>query len=383
MRLLISAGEASGEMYGAQLVNALRRRIPKLEVAGVGGDHMRRAGCRILVDSSEVAVVGLAEVVRHLPRIYSRFRHLLRVVDSWKPEAAVLVDFPDFNFRLARALNRRGIPVIYYISPQLWAWRSGRIKLVRRYVRKMLVIFPFEEAWYRQRGVEAEFVGHPLCDQPGSTMSREEFAAAHGLNVQKTWIALLPGSRSQEFSRIAPTLMATARLIQKEITAPAPDGYEFLLPVASTLNPQWARKFVPDGLPIIFTGDARECLLHSRAAVVASGTATVQAALAETPFVMVYRVSSLTWAIGRQLVNVPHYAMANLIAQKRVVPELVQTDFTASNVVNELHRILRDGPERNQMLEGLRLMRETLCPGVVSHSAVERAAAAVLATLGF
>jgi lipid-A-disaccharide synthase len=382
MRLLVSAGEASGEMYGAQLVTALRRRIPGLEVAGVGGDHMRQAGCRILVDSSEVAVVGLAEVVRHLPRIYSRFHHLLGAVDSWKPEAAVLIDFPDFNFRLARALNRRGIPVIYYISPQLWAWRSGRIRLVRRYVRKMLVIFPFEAAWYRQRGVEAEFVGHPLCDQSASAISREEFAGAHGLDGQSTWIALLPGSRYQEFFRIAPTLMVTAGLIQKELAVFAPNGYEFLIPLASTLDPQWVRKFVPDGLPVTFTSDARQSLLHSRAAVVASGTATVQAALAGTPFVMVYRVSPLTWAIGRQLVSVPHYAMVNLIAQKRVVPELVQTDFTASNVMNELHRILRDGPERNQMLEGLRLVRETLCPGAAKQSAAERAAAAVLVALG-
>ncbi len=264
---------------------------------------MRQAGCRIVVESSEVAVVGLAEVVRHLPRIYSRFRHLLREVDAWKPEAAVLIDFPDFNFRLARALHERGIPVIYYISPQLWAWRSGRIKLVRRYVRKMLVIFPFEESWYRQRGVEAEFVGHPLCDLSARVPSREEFAAAHGLDVRKTWVALLPGSRRQEFSRIAPTLMATARLLMRHASEAAPSGYELLIPVASTLDPQWARKFVPADLPVTFTINARESLLHSRAAVVASGTATVEAALAGTPFAMVYRVSSLTWTIGRQLVS--------------------------------------------------------------------------------
>jgi lipid-A-disaccharide synthase len=378
MRLLISAGEASGEMYGAQLIPALRRRIPDLDVAGVGGDHMRQAGCRILVDSSEVAVVGLAEVVRHLPRIYSRFRHLLRAVDSWKPEAAVLIDFPDFNFRLARALDRRGIPVIYYISPQLWAWRSGRIKLVRRYVRKMLVIFPFEESWYRQRGVEAEFVGHPLCDQLAPAMGREEFASACGLNVQKTWIALLPGSRQQEFSRIAPTLLAAAHLLQQEPNALTPEGYEFLIPVASTLNPQWTRQFVPGGLPVTFTGDARQTLLHSRAAAVASGTATVQAALAGTPFAMVYRVSRLTWAVGRHLVSVPHYAMVNLIAQKRVVPELVQAGFTAGNVASELQSMVRDGPERAQMLEGLRQVRQALCPSLTNQPAIERAAAAVL-----
>jgi lipid-A-disaccharide synthase len=379
MRLLVSAGEASGEMYGAQLVTALRRRIPALEVAGVGGTHMRQAGSRIWVESAEVAVVGLAEVVRHLPRIYSRFRYLLREVDSWKPHAAVLIDFPDFNFRLARALHLRGIPVIYYISPQLWAWRSRRIQLVQRYVRKMLVIFPFEEAWYRQRGVPAEFVGHPLCDLLPPLMSREQFAAQHGLNPQKSWIALLPGSRYQEFTRIAPTLMEAARLLLQSPAAAS--SYEFLLPVASTLDPQWAKKFLPGGLPLTLTTDAAQTLRHSRAAVVASGTATVQAALAGTPFIMVYRVSSITWAIGRRLVRVPHYAMVNLIAGRRVVPELVQARFTPANVVNELHQILPDGHRRDSMIRDLSVVRQALCPAAESQSAIERAAAAVQCAL--
>jgi lipid-A-disaccharide synthase len=377
MRLLISAGEASGEMYGAQLVTALRRRFPALDVAGVGGERMRQEGCRILVDSSEVAVVGLAEVVRHLPRIYSRFRKLLRETDRWRPQAAILIDFPDFNFRLARALHRRGIPVIYYISPQLWAWRSGRIELVRKYVRKMLVIFPFEEAWYRQRGVEAEFVGHPLCDVRTSAMPREQFAAEHRIDPRRVWIALLPGSRRQEFSRIAPVLMSTASLLRKEATSLAPFGYEFLLPVASTLDAQWVRTFIPSGLEVTQTSDARQTLLQSRAAAVASGTATVQAALAGTPFVMVYRVSSLTWAIGRQLVTSPHYAMVNLIAQRRLVPELVQAELTPRNVCTELSAIIAESPQRQHMLDGLQVVREGLCPGDASESAAARAAAAI------
>jgi len=172
MRLLISAGEASGDFYGAQLIAALRRREPALECFGVGGEGMRAAGCQTVVDARDVAVVGLGEVVSHLPRIWREFRKLLRAVDVRRPDAAVLIDFPDFNFRLARELHKRGIPVIYYVSPQLWAWRPGRIELVRRYVRKMLVIFPFEEAWYRERGVEAEYVGHPLADVPPPTVTR-------------------------------------------------------------------------------------------------------------------------------------------------------------------------------------------------------------------
>jgi len=337
---------------------------------------MRRTGCRIVVESSEVAVIGLAEVVRHLPLIYSRYRRLLGEIDNWQPQAAVLIDFPDFNLRLARQLHRRGIPVVYYISPQLWAWRSGRIRLVQKYVHKMLVIFPFEERWYRDRGVDAEFVGHPLCNLPDPASTREQFAKEHGIDAQKSWIALLPGSRYQEFSRIAPALMQAAHLLQRDVSGASP-GYEFLVPVASTLDSQWARTFAPIHLPVTFTSDARETLAHCRAAAVASGTATVQAAMAGIPFVMVYRVSPLTWALGRRLVTSPYYAMVNLIAERRVVPELVQADFTPENVTAELRAILPDGPQRQRMLEGLRLVRQTLCPGESSEAPAERVALAI------
>src|SRR5512142_707877 len=180
MRLLISAGEASGEAYGAQLIAALRARMPTAEFFGVGGERMRAAGHDLIIDARQIAVVGLAEVVTHLPKIYGEFRRLLREVDRRRPDVAVLIDFPDFNFRLARELHRRGVPVFYYISPQLWAWRPGRVELVRRYVRKMLVIFPFEAEWYRQRGVDAEYVGHPLADLPAP--ARRNFAAQYGLD---------------------------------------------------------------------------------------------------------------------------------------------------------------------------------------------------------
>ncbi len=375
MRLLISAGEASGEMYGAQLISALRRRVPELEAFGVGGERMRAAGCRRVVDAAEIAVVGLGEVVRHLPRIWTRFRRLLRAIDIKRPDAAVLIDFPDFNFRLGRELHRRGVPVIYYVSPQLWAWRPGRIELVRCYVRKMLVIFPFEEQWYRERGVDAEFVGHPLCESPPSSLSRDDLAASTHMNPSKPWIALLPGSRRREVEANLPPMLKAAALLGSQC--------DYLLPVASTLDWEWmdaqvARAGAGYSIGLSLTRDVRAALRHSRAAIVASGTATVEAALIGTPFVMVYRVSRLTWTLGRRLLKVPRFAMVNLIAGREVVPELVQSEFTAKNVAAQVQQILNDTAARERMLAGLAEVRARLCGGCSGQSASDRAAEAVL-----
>src|SRR5512144_856377 len=219
MKLLISAGEASGERYGAQLIQALRRREPALDFLGVGGERMRTAGCRTEVDARDIAVVGLGEVITRLPRIWREFRRLVRAVDRERPDAAILIDFPDWNFRLARELHRRGIPVIYYVSPQLWAWRPERIELVKRYVRKMLVIFPFEEEWYRQRGVEVEFVGHPLA-----ALARVRRWPARAQSL----IALLPGSRRKEVAMNLPAMARAARLLDAD--------YRFVLPLPGTLD---------------------------------------------------------------------------------------------------------------------------------------------------
>src|SRR5215472_13243332 len=246
MRMLISAGEASGDHYGAELARALRRQtgIEPLEVFGLGGDEMRRAGCETLVDAHEIAVVGITEVLSSLVRIRRGFKHMVAAADVRRPDVAVLIDFPDFNLRLAKQLYRRGIPVIYFVSPQLWAWRSGRVKQIRRYVRKMLVIFPFEAEWYRGRGVEAEYVGYPLADEQPQIPSREEFAAAHKLNPQKRWIALLPGSRAREadLNRSPMLSAATALRSVSRMAGPNSQGdpfeseYEFVLPVAPTLS---------------------------------------------------------------------------------------------------------------------------------------------------
>jgi lipid-A-disaccharide synthase len=348
LRVMISAGEASGEMYGAELLTALRAQAGAAECFGMGGERMSEAGCELVVHARDVAVVGLFEVLSHLPGIYREFHKLLAEVDRRRPDVAVLIDFPDWNFRLAKQLHRRGIPVVYYVSPQLWAWRKGRLKLVQRYVREMLVIFPFEREFYAQNGVEVEFVGHPLSELEAPGVSREEFAARWGLNALRTWIALLPGSRRKELRlNLAGMLGAAERL---------GDGFEFVMPVASTLDSGWVREQIAlcsNRVEIKLCDDARASLRHARVGVVASGTATVEAALIGTPFVMVYRVAGLTWILGRHLVKLPHYGMVNLVAGRRVVPELIQDGFTPERVEREVRALLAEGGARQDMKEAL------------------------------
>jgi lipid-A-disaccharide synthase len=369
--IFISAGEASGELYGALLASALSRNTaPKGETTewGMGGPRMAAAGVEIVVRSEDMAVMGFTEIVRHLPRIYREFRKLKQAIRARRPTVAVLIDFPEIHFRLAKEFHRLGIPVIYFVSPQLWAWKQHRIRLVRKFVQRMLVIFPFEQAFYRERGVEAEFVGHPLADLPPPAITREQFAAENGLDPARRWIGLLPGSRLKEIEANLPEMLKAARSLPTlESGRGDPEGsYEFLIPLAPTLDAA-QRKVVlhmveklGGGLPVRLVRDARAALFHARASVVASGTATVEAALIGNPFVVVYRVSRLTYAIARRLVKVPHVAMANLIAGKRVVPELIQHDFTAANIVQHLRQLLPDGPARESMMKELGGIREAL-----------------------
>ncbi len=364
--IFISAGEASGEHYGALLAAALRQQLAQkgesAELFGMGGERMSAAGVERIVRAEDVSVMGLTEVLAHLPRIYGEFRKLKKAIRARRPDVAVLIDFPDFHFRLAREFHRLGIPVIYFVSPQLWAWKKHRLRFVQRYVRKMLVIFPFEEPFYRQHGVAAEFVGHPLAEVPLPAITREQFAHENALDPTRTWIALLPGSRPHEIRDHLPTMLEAAHRL------PASDGdpYEFMVPLAPTLNAeqrahvhQMARDLASD-LSLRLVEDARAALFHARASVVASGTATVESALIGNPFVVVYRVSALTYAIAKRVVKVPHVAMVNLIAGRRVVPELIQNDFTAANIVQQLEALLPDGPPRESMKKELGAIREAL-----------------------
>ena len=388
VRILISAGEASGEMYGAMLMEALRRLAggspattlnPQLEFFGVGGDRMRAAGCDTVVDAKDLAVVGISEILGHLPKIWKLFHKLIAEADKRKPDLAVVIDSPAFNWRVARQMHKRGIPVVYYVCPQFWAWRQGRVRLLRKYVDKALVIFPFEEKFYRDRGVDASFVGHPLADLPLPVIDREAYASQHHLDAAKPWITLMPGSRVKEVRMNLPVILESATRLGM--------GFELLLPVAPTLDRSFLLGLIGDNSAVHLVPEALPALAQSRAGIIASGTATVEAAMMGTPFVMVYRVSPLTYLVGRPRVKVPYFAMVNLIAAEAVVPELVQQDFTTDKVLTKLNEIIADGPARNKMVAGLdgvrtRLRGPTRGPTIDQRHAVDRAAEAVLAVWG-
>ena len=409
--IFISAGEASGEHYGALLIEALQRRLAAAgqtaRFFGMGGQRMAGEGLEIIVRSEDMAVMGITEVVRHLPRIYREFSRLKRAIRERRPDVAVLIDFPDIHFKLAQQLHRLGVPVIFFVSPQLWAWKKHRIRLVQKYVDKMLVIFPFEEEFYRKHGVTVEFVGHPLAELCLPTTTREQFADAAGLDPAKTWIALLPGSRAKEIRDNLPEMMAAAHLLSSRRSQTQPDqALEFIVPLAPTLTASQrysvmdlvnrlrenlSVRLIDDALaggtvgPT--AGGARAALFHARASIVASGTATVEAALIGNPFVVVYRVSPITYAIAKRVVTVPHVAMANLIAGRRVVPELIQDNFTAANIVQQIELLLPDAAPRQSMMKELEQIRGLLnirntAPGGKNGDAIDRVAAITLEQVG-
>ncbi len=411
--IFLSAGEASGEHYGALLLTELKARLKAqgraAQFFGMGGQRMAAAGLDCVVRSEDVAVMGLTEVVCHLPRIYRELQRLKQSIRARRPSVAVLIDFPDFHFRLARELHRLGIPVLYFVSPQLWAWKKHRLKFVQKYIREMLVIFPFEQQFYRDHGVRAEFVGHPLAELPLPTISREDFARAHDLDPARPWIALLPGSRAREIRDNLPEILRAARLLAAR---PAARNPEFMVPLAPTLTRDqqaMAQQLIDlhdqgttvrlisdtgaegaasptaggaEGAVGPTAGGARAALFHARASIVASGTATVEAALLGNPFVVVYRVSPLTFAIAKRVVTVRDVAMPNLIAGRRIVPELIQSDFSAENIVQHLEPLLPDGPPRQSMMEDLRRLRARLEPRAGSPGAIGRVAEITLETLG-
>jgi lipid-A-disaccharide synthase len=404
VRILISAGEASGEMYGAQLMEALRSESvhaesihvgtgaparptgrssataseQQLEFFGVGGEKMRAAGCDIVVDAKDLSVVGITEILSHLPKIWGLFHKLIAEADRRKPDLAIVIDSPAFNWRVARQMKKREIPVVYYVCPQFWAWRQSRVRLLRKYVDKALVIFPFEEKFYRDRGVDAEFVGHPLAGLRRPEITRKQYATDNGLVADKKWITLMPGSRSKEVTMNLPGMLQAAKLLGTE--------YDFIIPVAPTVPKSLILNLLKQSdcarSPIYLVSDALPALAHSLAGIIASGTATVEAALMELPFVMVYRVTSLTYLLGRWTVKVPHFAMVNLIAGEEIVPELVQQDFTPERVAAELKQLIQSGPKREKMLGGLRRVKQRLAQKQESGSNPAQCAAKAILELG-
>lgn len=374
--ILMIAGERSGDVYGAALAKALRARLGEIPIFGCGGDAMREAGVETLVDAHAISMVGIVEIASGLPRVRRAFKLLVEESRRRKPKLAVLIDFPDFNLRVAKQLKRSKTRVVYFVSPQIWAWRRGRIKQIKACVDKMLCIFDFEEAIYKDAGIPVEYVGHPLIDLVRPHLTREQFFAKASLDPKITTVALLPGSRKKEVFFNLPTMLdcASRLALDRKI--------QFMVAVAPSLDPLWLEaRFVE-----CFVGRATvqqvvhltyDALQHSDVAIVASGTATLEAALRERPMVVVYRVSPLSWLVGKMLVKVPFYSMVNLLAGKLVVKELIQHDFKTEALVKEVERLLDDAVARDAMVEEFRALR----PRLGSGGAIERAADAVVGVL--
>jgi lipid-A-disaccharide synthase len=366
-RLLLSCGEASGDLYAGALTRELLALDPTLRVAGLGGPQFAAAGGHLVDDYRELSVTGLTEWIPKLPRLLAARRRLVASATADRPDALVLVDFSGFNFRLAPAIKRLGVPIVYYISPQIWASRPGRLKTMRAIADRVLVIFPFEESIYREGGVPVEFVGHPLIDLATPADDRRGFLSARGLSPDAPTVAILPGSRANEVSRILPELVAAA----ERIAAAVPRA-QFVIARAPHLDD---RLF--DGLrnvslrTAIVEGDADTVLASADVALTASGTATVQAALHDTPMVIVYRVSPLSYRLLRRLVKVDAIGMVNLIAGERIVPELVQDAFTAEAVAAEAVSMLTDPARAASVRSGLAKVRARLGGPGASHRAAE------------
>lgn len=369
-RLMISCGEPSGDLYAGALVAALRGREPDIDVFGLGGERLQAAGGRLISNFDGLSVTGLTEALRVLPRSWATMKMLVQAARQERPDALVVIDYPDFNFRLMAAVKRLGVPVIYYVSPQLWAWRAGRIKTMKKIVDCVLPIFPFEEAIYRRENMDVRFVGHPLVDLARPTRSREEFLRGLQLDPAKPVVAMLPGSRPNELTRLAPVMIDAAPLIARQVP-----NVQFVVARAPHLSGLLFEGFSLPGHTVrSVEGQTDEVLNSSDAVVTASGTATVQTALHGKPMVVLYKLSPMTYRLGKPLARVDMYAMVNLIAGERVVVELIQDACTADAVAAETVKLLTDSGYRQRMSSKIAEVRSRLGgPG-----ASERAADAVL-----
>ena len=370
--LLLSAGEASGDMYAARLATALRARLD-VRLFGMGGPQMRAAGVEIITDYSEVAVVGITEILRHLPSLLRAMDRMVMEAEARKPALAILTDFPGFHLRLARKLQPSGIRNVYYICPQFWAWRPWRANLIRRRFAKALCIFPFEEKFFRNAGVPTEFIGHPLVGEVNAVKDRKAFCQEQRLDPARTIVTILPGSRAGELAHHLPVLQETCARIH------AKKSSQFIVAAAHPEDVALLRDGWPSGLPIrVVQGETYNALAAADAAIVSSGTATVEAALLNVPMVVVYRVSPLTATLAKPLVRTPYFSMVNLIADKQIVPELVQDDFTPNKVAEAILTLLQDPNARIAMRDALAEVRRRLGP----PGAVDRAADQIAAMLG-
>lgn len=373
-RILISAGEASGDLHAAKLVKALHAIDPSIEFFGIGGDHMRAVGVDVVVDLSEISVVGVVEIIAQLKHILAALKKIRNLMRTDPPDLLVLLDCPGINLRLARTAKKLKQNVLYYISPQIWAWRQGRVKTIRRRIKKMLVIFPFEEKFYRDANVPVEYVGHPLAEEVHTSMNKEAARKFFNIPANKKVITLLPGSRKGEITKLLPIHIQTAHELQKqhkEIT--------FLLPLASSLNKEFIQTFLPNDLDIkIITENKNDAIAMSDAAIVTSGTATLEVALLGTPMVIIYKVAPLTYFLGKLLIRgVSHIGLCNIVAEKEVVKEFIQNDATPTHIANEINQLINNQNYRDQVITNLNTIKQKLGNG----GAAENAAKAVMKLL--
>ena len=369
--LLISAGEASGDMYAARLAAALQKRLD-VSLFGMGGPQMRAAGVDVIADYREVSVVGITEILGHLPSLIHAMRKLVSEAGRRKPTFAVLTDFPGFHLRLARKLRPYGVRNIYYICPQFWAWRPWRVRVIRRRFAQALCIFPFEEAFFAASGIPTKFIGHPLVGNVLATHSREAFCRQHGLDPQQSLVAILPGSRNAELSQHMPIIREACALIHQQ------QPVQFVVAAAVHASLASLQSGWPAPLRVrVVENQTYDALASSDAAIVSSGTATVETALLDVPMVVVYRVTPLTALLAKPLVRTPYFSMVNLIAERRVVPEFIQAAFTPRNVAQEILNLLRNPQARAELRCGLAEVRRRLGP----PGAVDRAADAIVACI--
>jgi lipid-A-disaccharide synthase len=367
---MLSCGEASGDLYAGALVDALRRREPDIDVFGLGGERFKAAGGRLIADFHGLSVTGLTEALSVVPRSFATMRRLVAAAKAQQPHSLVVIEYPDFNFRLMHRIKKLGIPIIYYISPQLWAWRAGRMRVMKRVVDRVLPIFPFEEPLYQREKMDVRFVGHPLIDLARAKQDRESFLRRLNLDPSRPVLALLPGSRANELDQLGPVLAQAIPLIANQVT-----GVQFVIARAPNLHDGHFDVFGISAATIrIVDGETDDVLNASDAVITASGTATVQTALHGKPMVVVYKVSPMTYRLARRMTLVDTYAMVNLIAGERVVVELIQDACTAGAMANEAVRLLTDTTYRMRMIASLDEVRRRLGgPG-----ASDRAADAVL-----
>jgi lipid-A-disaccharide synthase len=356
-KVVIVAGEASGDLYGAKLVEAMASLAPQVEFYGIGGSEMEKRKVNILFSSSELAVVGVTEVLEKVGNIWRAWRKMKSFIRDNRPHLAVLIDYPGFNLRLAKVFKANAVPVLYYVSPQVWAWRSGRIKKIAQRVAKMAVILPFEAPLYEQAGVDVEFVGHPLLDILDQDLTREKARRHLGIAADALFIGLLPGSRGGEVKALLPPLLGAAKILAADFPRS-----RFMIPLASTIGNDMVQGYIAEsGLPIeIVEGRTFEVMKAADLLLMASGTATLEGAIAGVPMVIIYRLSPITYLIGRMLVKIKCFGLANIVVGRKVVPELLQGEVTPQRIALEAKKILQDQAQREEIKDAFRLITDKL-----------------------